>query len=60
MFIAIALSLITFSAHACSENSWEECVKEKRLRFFRKMGVVVLLLRSLIPWRGIRFTLKRI
>jgi len=27
----------------------EECVKEKRLRFFGKTGVVVLLLRSLTP-----------
>jgi hypothetical protein len=35
-------------AHACSEINWEECVKEKRLRFLGKMGVVVLLLRSLI------------
>jgi len=37
------------SAHSCSENIWEECVVEKRLRFFGKMGVVVLLLRSLTP-----------
>jgi len=35
--------------HAYSEDTWEECVKEKRLRFFGKMGVVVLLMRSLTP-----------
>jgi len=43
--------ILPMSAHACSENNWEGCVKEKRLRFFGKMGVVVLLLRSLSPMK---------